>query len=586
MTELSQRQRHAAIFRDEVKKDYESAVAKNKRLYEIDRDPKASEQYIWPSQMFDAHAIVNLMLGNSEAELQPDQHPPSLIGAHKQPQVGWEGIMIYIAYLMCTHPDDEILVSFKNVAFITAMSNSDWQKDARDRAPACFASQIFHHGNLQKATTLLNKIVREGGIVFIDEIQIGSQEGQKLHSLFQDCGLLDITNLQEKKIKIVVGSATLIKFIHQASKWGDNFALYTITIPPNYLGFKQLKEKHILRQWKNMNTKPNTMEWLTEIDTFYHNEYRVHLVRGSPKMISLINECAIERGYGIISHTSKQKLTDADKQRLFVDPLTRHWIVTVKDLWRAANRIPKDYKPRIGSVHEQYVRKVDDDVEAQGLLGRMLGFNDYPEGHKFGPYYTSLAAVDEYIAFAEDPFRRNSVYKCARYSRNRDGRVNITERSAISPSNVANLVATSGIRNPLFTTDPKTFTVFKRAQDAKQYAIELGYQWREDVITQTLPTSNGFIVCGLNAARQVHTIYEVINGVRSAYGIAEDGITRTYRTCLAGYLNTTDINSVFFVVIIREAEYNNEPRMGELNQRFAGKRVEIDKYQPHQFKYI
>jgi hypothetical protein len=232
-------------------------------------------------------------------------------------------------------------------------------------------------------------------------------------------------------------------------------------------------------------------------------------------------------------------------------------------------------------VHEQYVRKVDDDVEAQGLLGRMLGFNEYPEGHKFGPYYTSLTAVDEYISFAEDPFRRNSVYRCARYARNRDGRVKTTEKSAMSPSNVANLVATSGIRNPLFVTDPKTFSVFKRSEDAKQYATELGYQWREEVITQTLPTSNGFIVCGLNAARQVHTIYEVINGVRSAYGGGE-GV----RTCLAGYLNTEDMSSVFFVVIIREADYNNEQRMAVLNQSFSGKRVEFDKYQPNQYKYI
>ena len=581
MTSIEQRQRYAAVLRDEVQSSYRAAVAKNTRLYEIAHDPKASKEYIWPSQMYDAQAIVNLMLGDNTVELPEGQYPPSLIGAHKQPQVGWEGIMIYIAYLMCTHPDDDVLVNFENVAFITAMSNSDWQKDARDRAPQCFANQIFHHGNLQKALGLTKKIVREGGIVFIDEIQIGSQDGQKLHQLLQESGLLDINNLREKKIKIVVGSATMIKFLHQAARWGNDFALYNITIPADYLGFKQLKEKHILREWKNMNTKANTMQWFTDIDTFYHNEYRVHLVRGSPKMIAFINECAIEMGYGILSHTSKQKLTDEDKQRLFVDPLTRHWIVTVKDLWRAANRIPKSYKPRIGSVHEQYVRKVDDDVEAQGLLGRMLGFNEYPEGHKFGPYYTSLTAVDEYISFAEDPFKRNSVYKCARYSRNRDGRVKTTEKSAMSPSNVANLVATAGIRNPLFVTDPKTFSVFKRSEDAKQYATELGYQWREDVITQTLPTSNGFIVCGLNAARQVHTIYEVINGVRSAYGGGE-GV----RTCLPGYLSTADISSVFFVVIIREPDYTNEQRMVVLNQRFAGKRVEFDKYQPNQYKYI
>jgi hypothetical protein len=357
-------------------------------------------------------------------------------------------------------------------------------------------------------------------------------------------------------------------------------------IPPNYLSFKKLKEQGVLKQWKNMNTLEETNKWFDEVVEYYTDEYRVHLTRANPKMLGHINQCAFDRGFGIIPHTSKEKLTPAQKQRLFHEPLTQHWIIPVKALWRAANRIPTSYKLRIGAVHEQWVKNVDNDVQAQGLPGRMLGFNNYPAGHKIGPYYTSLSAIDQYIAYAADPLRPENAYQCARYKRSADGVVRCGEKSIVSITLIANLEPTAGIRNPLFTTDSKKFAVFSNAVHAKEYAQMLDYHWNEEVITQTLPESNGFIVVGLNGPRQVHTIYEVLNKVPTAYGGAESHGNLAYRTCLVGYKNIEDINTALFVVVIRPDDYGNEARMAGINSRFVGRRITLDKYQIGIMSYL
>ena len=557
--------------RASVRSSFESAKAANQTRY-LEGDPHATAEYVWPNQIADADNIVNLLTTSGAV----------LLGIAKEPQVGMTGLLHYIPYRLCTHENDDIVIAPKNVCILTGMSNLAWETDTKRDFPDCFQSQIFHHGKLQTALPILKRIAQEGGCVIIDEIQNGAKENQVLHQVLIESGLLNMTVLETKNVKIVTASATMIKHIHTASQWGGKATIYKMTIPANYMGFKTLKEKGVLRQWKNMGSLDSTREWFDEIEAHYEGEFRVHLVRAGPKMIANIQQCVLERGFGLIEHTSKDRLTPEQNNMLFRDPLTRHWIILVKGLWRAANRIPTVYKLRIGSVHEQFVKKVDNDVQAQGLPGRMLGYPDYPEGHKIGPYYTSLKAIDEYIAYAEDPLSPENAYQCAGYKRSEEGVVRCREKNITSAHNIANLQATDGIRNPNFKMKSKRFTVFLNKDWARAYAEALGYQWNEDIITQTLPESNGFTVVGLNGPRQVHTVYEVVNKVKTAYGIAPD-LTRTWRTCLVGYMDKEDIESAMYVVVIRPNDFDDEERMAVINAQFVGKRIKLDKWQPGVF---
>ena len=551
------------VRRCSVRTSFESAKAANQTRY-LEGDPHATAEYVWPNQISDADNIVNLLTKSGAV----------LLGIAKEPQVGMTGLLHYIPYRLCTHENDDIVIAPKNVCILTGMSNLAWETDTKRDFPDCFQSQIFHHGKLREALPILKRIAQEGGCVIIDEIQNGAKENQVLHQVLIESGLLNMSVLETKNVKIVTASATMIKHIHTASQWGGKATIYKMTIPENYVGFQKLKEKGALRQWKNMNSLDSTREWFDEIEAHYEGEFRVHLVRANAKMTANIQKCVLERGFGLIEHNSKDRLTPEQNRLLFNDPLTRHWIILVKGLWRAANRIPTLYKFRIGSVHEQWVKKVDNDVQAQGLPGRMLGYPGYPEGHKIGPYYTSLKAIDEYIAFADDPLSQENAYQCAGYTRSEEGVVRCREKNITSAHNIVNLQATDGIRNPLFKMKSKRFSVFQNKAWARAYAEALGYQWNESTATQTLPDSNGFVVTGLNGPRQVHTVYEVVNKVKTAYG----GTTDAWRTCLVGYMNKENIDSVMYVVVIRPADFEDEARMAAINAQFVGKRVLLDKY--------
>jgi hypothetical protein len=552
--------------RASVRSSFESAKAANHNRY-LEGDPHATAEYVWANQVTDATNIVSLLTTTGAV----------LLGITKQPQVGMTGLLHYIPYLLCTHENDDIVVAPKNVCILTGMSNVAWETDTKRDFPDCFQSQIFHHGKLRDALPILRRIAQEGGCVIIDEIQNGAKENQVLHQVLIESGLLNMAVLETKNVKIVTASATMIKHIHTASQWGGKFTLYKMTIPENYLGYEKLKQIGVLREWKNMNSLDKTREWFNEIETHYDGEFRVHLVRSNAKMSANIQQCVLERGFGLIEHNSKDRLTPEQNTMLFHDPLNRHWIILVKGFWRAANRIATKHKFRVGSVHEQCVKRVDNDVQAQGLPGRMLGYPDYPEGHKIGPYYTSLKAIDQYIAFADEPESQENAYQCAGYTRTEEGVVRCREKNITSAHNIANLQATDGIRNPLFKTKTKRFSVFQNKDWAKAYAAALGYQWNEDIITQTLPDSNGFIVVGLNGPRQVHTVYEVVNKVKTAYGIGQDG-SRTWRTCLVGYLDKEVIDTAMYVVVIRPNDFEDKERMTAINAQFVGKRIKLDKY--------
>ena len=60
-----------------------------------------------------------------------------------------DGLMIEIAKILTTHSDDDFIINYENVRFITGMSNRSWQEDFKDKVPRCFNNKIFHHGQLQ-----------------------------------------------------------------------------------------------------------------------------------------------------------------------------------------------------------------------------------------------------------------------------------------------------------------------------------------------------------------------------------------------------------------------------------------------------
>jgi len=413
--------------RERVILAYRSAIKINENLY-VKGDEKATEKYIFENQEEDAIAIVDEFYKNNRR----------VISITKKTKVGMDGLMIEVATRMCTHPEDSFVVNFENVRIITGMSNVGWEKDMKDKSPECFKDKIFHHGQLRKSD--LNNL--QNALIIIDEIDTGDKELQVLHSTLKEAGVLDINHMERNNNRFMFASATMLKELYDLYRWGELHKWYKMTIPSSYIGHIDFLERGIIREFYALNTPQKIDQWINEdILGYYGSDFRVHIVRVNNKNLGIIHNACIKNGVNFRNHTSAEKLSADEIKELFKDSLNRHIVLVIKGFFRRANLIPNSWKLRIGATHELYTKNVDNNVQIQGLPGRMTGYwKDIIEsGHKTGPHRTSLKAVEEYEITYNDPFGLNS-YRSSGFTKKK-GKV-VAESTMISTRNISGLVPT------------------------------------------------------------------------------------------------------------------------------------------------
>ena len=412
--------------RERVIQAYNSAIVINRNLF-IKGDEKATSEYIFNNQIIDANEIVREFKENNRR----------VISITKKTKVGMDGLMIEIVKLMTTHPDDSFIVNFENVRIITGMSNAGWEKDMKDKSPECFKDKIFHHGQLQKADLKNLK----NALIIIDEIDSGDKELSVLSNTLKESGVLDVEYMENNNIRFVFASATMIKELYDLYRWGDLHTLYSMRIPNNYIGHREFLEKGIIKEFYPLHTDEKAEQWIQEdiIDN-YANDYRVHIVRVNHRNIIIVQNACIRKKISFRNHTSADRLTENEIKEFFKEPLKGHIVLGVKGFFRRANLIPNKWKLRIGATHELYTKKVDNNVQIQGLTGRMTGYwRDVIEGgHKTGPHRTSIKAIEEYETTYADPFGTNS-YQTAGFKKKK-GKV-VADPTMLSAKHIKNLEA-------------------------------------------------------------------------------------------------------------------------------------------------
>ena len=423
-----------ADWRNTVNGSYMEAVAQN-RIRHRHGDKKATEEYIFSNQKEDAFKIVEMFQKGARS-----------VGIYKKTKVGMDGLMIEIAKLMTTHSDDSFVVNPANVRIITGMNNAGWEKDMKEKSPSCFRENIFHHGQLKKADL---KNLKDA-LIIIDEIDTGDKEYQVLHNTLTESGILNVETMNKNNIRFVFASATMIKELYECYRWGDLYAWFKMTIPTNYIGHIEFLERGIIDEFYPLTTNENAERWVTEdIINHYGSDFRVHIVRVTNKTVHILQNVCIRNNILFVNHTSTDRLSDEEQNELFEEPLSKHIVLGVKGFFRRANLIPNKWKLRIGATHELYTTLVDNNVQIQGLPGRMTGYwrNVIEEGHKTGPHRTSKKAVLEYEKAFNDPFG-NTSYKCAGFRKAKNGKVTISESTMLSAKNIRGLVPIDLPENP------------------------------------------------------------------------------------------------------------------------------------------
>ena len=514
--------------REEVLADYNSAVKKNKRRFKQGCDT-ATAEYIFPNQIQDANNIIDKFYKNKRR----------VISIQKKTKVGADGLMIEIAKLLTTHIDDNFVVDPTNVRILTGMSNVTWENDMKNKAPQCFKDNIFHHGKLSKSDL---KNIRNG-LFIIDEVDTGDKEYQVLHTILTNAGLLDVKHMEEHNNRFVFISATMIKEQYDLFRWGDLQEHYKMSIPPSYIGHKDFLEKGIVKEFYSLKTKENAEKWIQEdILDMYGDDYRVHIVRVNTKSVDVVQNACIRKGVAFRNHTSTDRLSEDERQEFFKEPLTQHIVLGVKGFYRRANLIPNRWKLRIGATHEYYTKNVDNNVQIQGLTGRMTGYwrDDIEGGHKTGPHRTSIKAIEEYEKIYLDPFGNNS-YRTAGFKKKK-GKAVSADPTMLSPKHIKNLEAVDLPIVKEEQVDINCYRIYSDINTAEKVCIKLYGKF-----SKVTMNSDEFAITSHHNTSSVMCLKDAVKLVPKCYGLEDKRGRRLYLPC---YADTTDKTTIRFVVII------------------------------------
>jgi hypothetical protein len=422
--------------RDYVISSYKVAVRENLDMFNTPDNVKACSEYTYKNQREDAGNICHMFY----------RTPVRAISVVKRTKVGMDGLMIEIATKITTHSDNDFVLNYNNVFFITGMSNVSWEEDFKEKIPSCFRKNVYHHGKLQQLKTKLTKIKNgiKNALIIIDEIDCGDGEDQKLHNILRDSNVLDMEYMETNNIRLVLVSATMIHELKNLKKWGDKHWSYTMTIPESYIGHNQFLEMGIIKEFYDINNDirdtsnkdycNSSYKWVQEdILDYYGTDYRVHIIRTNEKNKKYIENACKANNITFKNHTSKKgdRISHRDLEQIF-NNVTKHVVIAIKGFFRRANLIPNKWKLKIGATHEKWVANGDTNVQVQGLPGRMTGYwrQEIMNGHKTGPHRTSIRAIEEYEEFYKNPLESKIKYTttCMRENFMHPRNINIERR--------------------------------------------------------------------------------------------------------------------------------------------------------------
>jgi arsenate reductase-like glutaredoxin family protein len=397
--------------REVVLNDYKTKETINLEGF-LNGNVNNGSEYIYENQKADAEKIIE-KFKNSEIRV---------VSILKKTKVGMDGLMIEIAKLITTDPDNDFVISRNNVFFLTGMSNVMWETQFAEKVPQCFVKNIFHHGKFNLLKEKLSSTNIENSLFIIDEIDSGDKEGQQLHTILESKNMMDMKVLDEKNIRLIFVSATMINELKNLADWGSKHYTHKMTIPSTYIGHRDFLEKGIIEEFFAVDNKESALRWVDDdIREKYGEDYRVHIIRIDDSNMKYVKLACEYRDIEFVQHNCESRIQNSILDKIFTDENPRrHVVLAIKGFYRRANLIPNKWKLRIGATHERYTTSCDTNVQVQGLPGRMSGYwrNEIENGHITGPYRTSVDAIEQYENFYESPFDTCLHYDTSYQSKN------------------------------------------------------------------------------------------------------------------------------------------------------------------------
>ena len=356
-----------------------------------------------------------------------------------QPGTGKTGVSQEVMYLLACHADDNMCVSTKDMMILTGMSDNDWQEQYENNMLPPFKSNIYHRGKLLKQVSKLSDM--RNGLITTDECHIASDTDMIVSKTIKNAGLLNLTELRERGIRMLDISATPESVLNDISTWGDSAAKVYLKPGPTYKGFEVMLSEDRIRKAPVFTCEDDVREFLELFEARYNNTSKKYFpirLSSKPKLVGeWLQLVCNNMGWVLKHHDSEQRVSDIDQ--IMRSAPTAHTIILVKGFWRASKRIVRTH---VGGTYEFIPSRQNVTTAAQGLCARFCDNYEY-SGDELNPdlrpiHFGDIDSIHDYLHWINSGCNFESAnYQSTRITA-KDGHV-VAHKSKFHATNVVGI---------------------------------------------------------------------------------------------------------------------------------------------------
>jgi len=353
------------------------------------------------------------------------------------PQWGKTGVSLFVSYHMCMSLKKKKIIDYRNVFFITGMSDKTWVDQTTERVLPCWRKNVFHRNTLHRLKTKITEMKEKNEdrniLLLVDECHIANKKEHLMSEIMDSLGK---KQLRKRNIKIVQISATPSNALIDADEWSSRHQMICpeINLKDGYVSFKTFLLEDRIHSLYELSCIHQCGLFMNHMKKFSSPKY--HFVRAVSKgktgyiiygkiEVNLRTLCN-ENHFSFIEmngETPKNCIQDIYNS-LSLQP-ERHTLILIKDMLGAAKTIDDSY---LGCIHESTPSTKDYSSEVQGLPGRLCGWGKQ-KGKESPLLFCDQGIIEQYIEFYESGFDYRDEYL-----EWKDGRMKITLDGKITSS--------------------------------------------------------------------------------------------------------------------------------------------------------
>jgi hypothetical protein len=363
-----------------------------------------------------------------------------------QTQSGKTGTMLAIVNEYINKSD----IHVSNIFIFTGLSDITWKLQTKSRFPEIIHVNILHRANWK---TLANALCDASNVlIIIDEVHIAAKLNQTLTQLFTAANITP-TSQCTRDIKIVEFSATPDGVLCTLNAHCVNSSKKVFVVP----GAGYTSAEHLLKTGKILQYQPlfddisaPIDELMTVINKFSKPMY--HFIRTPGGISDSKIKSKFKHFYELLFYN--QLTSNFDINDVLSKKPTTHTLIFIKEMFRCAKTLCKKY---IGVCYERYSNSPNDSTVAQGLIGRLTGY-DY---NGISICFTNIHSVEKYILQHSTEFTEDPGWS-SRTTRVRSGK---TTSANTFHTDETKIVKKCGV--------PTSYKIFHTQDEAKLWYVEL-----------------------------------------------------------------------------------------------------------------